>query len=285
MKKFAWLTDLHLDFLDTDGTGNSIVSELAIPLSNLDVDGFLFTGDISLGGSLVRHLKQLERVLSPRQIYFVCGNHDFYNSSFDKVRNELKTAFSRSKTVKYAVQRDVISLTNKTALIGHDGWYDAYHGEPFRSPYIMSDWVKIHDFFNMSGIRSDGMYGSVPEMGPIISLSRKLSYDAAEHIARNADEAARTHETVIVLTHIPPFPALNMKEGKSSNIFSMPWYTSKLMGDVLLDVANMHQGVRFEVFCGHTHEKNEIQITDNLRCHVGSSEYGKPQISGTIQVL
>ena len=63
----------------------------------------------------------------------------------------------------------------------------------------------------------------------------------------------------------------------------MPWFTSKMMGDMLMDASKAFPQHTFTVFCGHTHGKFDGKITDNLSVHVGGAEYNKPGLQGTFE--
>jgi predicted phosphodiesterase len=275
--KLAWATDIHLDFID-----EAVESQFAPALSQVDCDGYIFTGDISTGESLVRHLTILDsRVEKP--IYFVCGNHDFYHSSFAEVKSGLKTLCKKSKNLRYLTQSGVVSLSGKTAIIGHDGWYDAYHGSALQTNFLMNDWLCISEYEKASVDAK--FFGPSPvSLSPIIAQSRQYASSAAEYIRTTASAAAKRHELVVILTHVPPFLQVCLRNGRPGAANVVPWYSSKLMGDAILDVASRHPDTRFEVFCGHTHSQSDEQITANVYAHSGESEYGSPRISGMVQV-
>ena len=69
-KRYAWLTDIHLEFL-RDKNGVGFVEELAA----LELDGLFLTGDISNAGRLEFHLRLFEDIYQT-PVYFVLGNHD-----------------------------------------------------------------------------------------------------------------------------------------------------------------------------------------------------------------
>ena len=282
MKKFVWCTDIHLDFVDNPESPGWIEKNFAQPIADQQPDGVFITGDISLASDIVRHLKILHGVIK-RPIYYVCGNHDFYDGSIRGVREQLSQLARENDAIKYMSASPFISLTKSTALVGHDGWYDAYHGDFSRSNVVMSDWFKIHDFVN-AGVLTTGMYGPRPNFSVAAGLARSIASEAAEHVLDNASKAAKSHGTVIILTHVPPFPEAHTHDGKGASMSALPWYTSRLMGNCLQQVAQENPGTRFEVFCGHTHGSCDVQISHNLFCHVGGAEYGSPRWQGLVQV-
>lgn len=279
MKQFVWATDIHLDCLQTDDQVESFYQSLAAP----NVDGVFLTGDISLAPSIVDHLVGLDEVIG-KPIYFVLGNHDVWDGSINEVRSALVETMSERPNLKYMSALDYVSVSPDTAVVGHDGWYDAMLGRPEQTNFFMNDWHRIRDFSNAMGIMSVGMYGPRPNMPVVTSIARKLAFQAAEHVGRTASLAAKDHKNVIVLTHVPPFEEAHIHNGVKGSPGAMPWYTSKLMGDALTRVAQENPNVRFDVFCGHTHGQKDCQVMDNLFCHVGGAEYGDPQAQGIIQV-
>jgi 3',5'-cyclic AMP phosphodiesterase CpdA len=69
----AWLTDIHLDFLDT-----ADLLRFARKVRATAPDAVLISGDIAQAPSVARHLRNLAREIA-RPIYFVLGNHDYYH--------------------------------------------------------------------------------------------------------------------------------------------------------------------------------------------------------------
>jgi hypothetical protein len=96
--------------------------------------------------------------------------------------------------------------------------------------------------------------------------------------------AARYHTVILVATHFPPFEESHIFEGQKGDAAHQPWYTSKMMGDMLRQAAQAYPKVRFEVFAGHTHGKADLQITNNMFVHVGGAEYYQPQLQTVINV-
>src|SRR5271157_3154922 len=80
VRTLAWVTDLHLDFLEPRQV-DAFLSSLA----RLEVDALLIGGDISEAPDVHLMLNQLDNCFQ-RPIYFVLGNHDFYRGSIVGVR-------------------------------------------------------------------------------------------------------------------------------------------------------------------------------------------------------
>ena len=282
MKKLAWCTDVHLDFLDGPDDVGRVHEEFAEPLSRVDCDGVVISGDISLAQHIVRHLNILDRIVG-KPIYFVLGNHDFYGGAFDVVRGQVDELCSKSNGLRYLTGSDPVPLSDDVALVGDDGWYDARHGNLGASNFVMSDWFRISDYIN-AGAMEVGAWGPRPHMGIVVATSRKFADASAERLRASLRSAAATHPTVLVVTHIPPWPKAHRHNGKTGSPSTHPWYTSKASGDAIEEVAREFPKTRFEVFCGHTHGKFDARITSNIICHVGGADYGAPAIAGFIQV-
>jgi predicted phosphohydrolase len=271
--KIAWATDIHLDFLQREGGRTLVQFAFAEPLAATKADIVVISGDISLSSMLEDHLRILDEILSC-PIYFVLGNHDFYGGNFESVRSRVDQLCKSSKHLHYLTTSDSLQeIAPNFHIVGHDGWYDGYYGRPFSGGLVMSDWIQIEDFSEHL-IQIPG--GATIDAHKIISSAREASFYAAEHVEKQARRAAEFSKNVLIVTHVPPFPEVHMHGGKGSNEASIPWYTSKLMGDAITRVSEDYPGVSFAVFCGHTHEKARIRKSKNVECFVGGSEYGEP---------
>lgn len=280
--RYAWLTDIHLDFIDNSREPSSIRKGFAEPLSQIQCDGYFVTGDISLAPDVVRHLKEVDACIN-KPMYFVCGNHDFYGGDFGSVRARLKELCATSKNLRYMTTSEYLPLTDRTAIVGHDGWYDVQHGDPNQSKFLMSDWVRILDY-SKHNLLSETPDGLKVDAGKVVKLSRKFAAAAADHIKKQLTAAVAVHSEIVVLTHVPPYPQVHV-DNKKGHPGMMPWYTSKAIGDVISSVAAAHPAKRFNVFCGHTHGQASVQIAHNVYCYVGGAEYGNPSVAGLVNVL
>jgi 3',5'-cyclic-AMP phosphodiesterase len=84
MKRLAWLTDSHLNFL-CPAAVEAFVSSLA----DTEADAFLLGGDVGEACDLATYLNALDAALG-RPIYFVLGNHDFYPGSIAGLRQPVE---------------------------------------------------------------------------------------------------------------------------------------------------------------------------------------------------
>lgn len=280
MAGFAWCTDIHLDFVQSDDRIVSFVESLCAS----DPAGIFITGDISTSETLMDHLGIIEHA-AQRPVYLVLGNHDYYGSDVLSVRADVSKLCQASPHLGYLTPKPFVSLTEKTALVGHDGWYDALYGDPANSRFMMRDWCEIGDFVPASGGRGYMMGGCVKDRQAVIDVARRLATGAAEHVREQVTAAIEAgHRRIIVLTHVPPFEEAHVYAGRRSDATALPWYTSKLMGDMLTKAASTHETVEFDVLCGHTHGAYDGNVSPNMRVRVGGAGYGHPVLQAVIEV-
>lgn len=278
MAKYAWATDIHLDHID-----DPAIVRFAEGLVVTNPTGVFLTGDISNAKQLVYHLSVVERVVQ-RPTYFVLGNHDYYGGEIDEVQKLMKDVTPSSQFLKYVPLVQYVPLSPTTALVGHDGWYDALLGDQ-NSRFMMSDWKFIKNFVPFSGGSSHiSLYHDVKDRYGLIEYCRQLAHKGVMHVHNGIKAAARTHKNIIVMTHFPPFAESHIHEGKQGDASAMPWFTSKMMGDLLLQAADAYPNVNFNVLCGHTHGSYNGKIKPNLEVHVGGADYGHPALAGLIDV-
>jgi len=270
MAMYGWASDVHLDFLR--GDSRQLVAFAESLVAN-DPTGIFLTGDVSNSKELVFHLSAIERVVQ-RPVYFVLGNHDFYSNSIEEVRKQVNEVSNVSSYLKHVMTIPYVALTPQTALVGADGWYDAYNGDWRLSSFEMNDWRAIAEFYHVRGSKQS-----------IVNEARRLSLESATHVHDSIKKAVKYHKNVIVLTHVPPFKESHIYEGRVSDDGAQPWFTSQLMGNVLLDAAKAFPAHSFKVLCGHTHGEFHGAFANNLEVHVAGAEYGKPRLQGLVEVL
>lgn len=264
--KMIWCSDLHYNFIKLDEIKkfhDSINDEIQQQKSeNDEVACMVITGDISEGDKILDHLLLIERDISV-PVYFVCGNHDFWNASMSQLTIELSSFSSRSKC-KFLNSSSFVKLSETCAIVGQNGWYDTMNGDLNQTSFYMNDWNKIHEFRGKS-------------IHEIIRLSKSLAQVAADSIKRDVQLAvSQGFKEIVIATHVPPFVECCFHKGKKTDAGTLPWYSSGLMGNALADVASENRDVDFKVFCGHTHSPSSVQIFENMNVSVSRAEYGHP---------
>ena len=139
MMRAAWLTDIHLNFLEDPEIARFLDSVL-----QEDPDAVLLGGDFGEADCLQPLLERMERYLQ-RPIYFVLGNHDYYGGSISSVRSAVRSLTDRSQHLVYLSAESFVSVTPKTALVGHDSWPDGRLGDYAGSSVELNDFYLIQD--------------------------------------------------------------------------------------------------------------------------------------------
>jgi len=214
----------------------------------------------------------------------VLGNHDYYFSDIRTTRQRVANACRNMSYVRYLATTPYVRLRDDLALVGHDGWYDAMNGDARRDGILMNDWIRINDF----SVAMRGSFGGKTlDKGLIVQIARAICAASVNHIANGIKAAIRDkYSKIIVATHVPPF-----KESYNGNKHfgmdasdALPWYTSKVMGEMLLSAAKTYPHVHFTILSGHSHSHYDQDLLNNLNVRVGKSAYGTPQIAGYIDI-
>lgn len=273
MNRIAWCTDIHLDHLKSDQD----IVKFSETIKSRNVEGVIITGDISNSQSIVLHLSMLERLLQ-FPVYFVLGNHDYYGSDVATVREQMKEVSNMSGFLRYLPTTPYVTLSPSTALIGHDGWYDALYGDYKKSQFVMADWRAIRDFVDVNSMLDE----RTPNYSNIVMKARELASGAVQHVHAAIKGAIRHHKNIVIATHFPPFEKLHRFRGKPGDFSVVPWYTSKMMGDLILSAAKSFPDVNFTVLAGHTHGFCSERIAGNVHCYVGGATYGAPSVADVL---
>jgi Icc protein len=257
--KAAWLTDIHLEFLDTVD-----ISRFCRRLRESSPDIILISGDIAQANSIENHLSKLAcEVMLP--IYFVLGNHDFYHGSILDVRTRIRDLSSQTNGLYWLSNGGVVRLTQRTCLIGHDGWGDGRHGDFHGSSVSLNDFILIEE---LAGLNREDL---------LIRL-KNLGNEAANHFQTALQRVPHEVEHIVVLTHVPPFLESSWHEGNYCDDEWLPFFCCQAAGHVLVDFMSRHPNRRMTVLCGHTHGGGTSEILPNLLTVTGPSQYGNPVI-------
>jgi predicted phosphohydrolase len=257
--KAVWCNDIHLDFLggdDIDRFLDSIVEH--------SPGAVLLGGDISTARQIEEHLGRIEEAVQA-PVYFVLGNHDFYHGSIADVRKRVGRMCSQSERLHWLNDAGVCPLTEKTAVVGHDGWGDARLGNYMSSPVELNDFYLIQELIGRT--RED-----------LVRVLRQLGDEAATHFQNVLPEALASYPNVIVVTHVPPFRESTWYDGEVSGDDWLPFFCGKAAGDVLREVMSRYPDNELTVLCGHTHGEGEVGILPNLRVVTGGARYGAPKV-------
>jgi predicted phosphohydrolase len=263
--KLAWLTDIHLDFLSPEA-----IAALGAKVVRSGADAALLTGDISVARALAAHLAALVRGWEV-PCYFVAGNHDYYGASIDVVRRGLRELRGLDARLRWLPNEGVVRLTEKTALVGVDGWADGRLGDGAGTQVVLNDHLRIVDLLQ-------------PSRAKLLETVRAIGDAEAATLRRLLGEALAPCEHVIVATHVPPFRESSTHLGRVSGDDWLPWMTCHATGEVLRELALAHPERRITVLAGHTHDRCRVAIEPNLEVRVGAAEYGHPTIEDVLTI-
>nr|VFJ98106.1 MAG: Calcineurin-like phosphoesterase superfamily domain-containing protein [Candidatus Kentron sp. H]VFJ98282.1 MAG: Calcineurin-like phosphoesterase superfamily domain-containing protein [Candidatus Kentron sp. H]VFK03422.1 MAG: Calcineurin-like phosphoesterase superfamily domain-containing protein [Candidatus Kentron sp. H] len=255
--QLVWVTDPHFDFLETDQI-DRFLGKLAT-VSRDSGDGVVvMTGDIATGKTLAEILRIIHEAI-PR-VFFVLGNHDAYGGRITEAR-EIADRFPGYLTTR----TQPVVLTPTTCLMGHDGWADGRAGNYHASPLMLSDYVLIKE---LAGLSREERFYQLNVLGDLAGASVRASLPRVL--------AIRSH--VILATHVPPFQEACWYKGKISNDNWAPHFSSRIMGQILVEVMMAYPDKRLTVLCGHTHSPGVYRPTENIAVYTGGAVYGQPEI-------
>ena len=261
--RVLWLTDIHLNFADP--IRQRVFRQ---QVSNSSADAILISGDIGEADDVTEYLEQLAAAWQ-RPIYFVLGNHDFYFGSIAEVRHRVAELCARMPDLHYLSTSDVIELTPRVALVGHDGWADGRVGDYERSTVMMNDYKLIAE---LAGVGKR-------ERWPLL---KALAREAADHLRAALPKALAAYPEAILVTHVPPLHDACWHEGQLSDDEWAPHFVSLTVGEAIIDVMRRHADSKLTVLCGHTHGSGQCRPLPNVTIYTGGAIYGVP---GVVRLL
>lgn len=265
MKRLAWATDIHLNFL-SDPEVESFCREV----TESEPHAVLLSGDIAEAQSVEKYLLALS-VQIERPIYFVLGNHDFYGSSIAAVRKKIEVLSRDDPWLDWLPVSGIVELTPETALVGHDAWADGRLGKGIRSPVILNDYYCIRDLSSLSPVAHFAKLAS-------------LGDEAAAYFSAVLPKVFDRFPRLVLLTHVPPFRESCWDEGRISDDDFLPHFTCKAVGDVLREAMEARPDRDLTVLCGHTHGEGYVELLPNLRVRTGGAVYGKPMLQPDVVI-
>ena len=204
-------------------------------------------------------------------IYFVLGNHDFYQSSIAVTRRRVIESCREDSQLFYLTDLAPIELASGVFLLGDDGWGDGTVGDFEGSLVKLNDFKLIDDFRASPAERWKGL---LQEQG-------RQSAQRLEQKLRTLPTHARS---AIVLTHVPPFREACWYQGQTTDDHWAPFFVCGEVGRVLLAASSERPQLKLSVLCGHTHNAGVATLSDNLIVYTGAADYGEPRIDGEIDV-
>ncbi len=266
MKKLAWVTDPHFNFLDVP-----VVQLWADQVAGWEPDALLVGGDIAEADDIEDWLRLLdERMGCP--VYFVLGNHDFYGGSIADVRERVRKLAKDAHRLHWLPDSGVVELSPRTALVGHGCWGDARLGDFANSEVMLNDYLRIEELVSC---RAKTL---------LRDTLMDLGAEAAAYLRETVGAALKQFQQVFVLTHVPPFHQACWHENRLSDDNWLPHFSCGAAGEVLLELAAAHPERTLTVLCGHVHSAGECWPLPNLCVKTGAAEYGAPATQAPIVI-
>lgn len=263
MRRLVWLSDTHLNVLPKSWRNKLFVAKI----KRAKPDCVLVTGDITTGRVLERDISWLSEAFREQEVLFVMGNHDYYHRGFSEVDESVCELVKHLPNVKWLSKSGVISLSETTAIVGHEGWYDASLGDPSLLRYTF-DWRYIDELKSLSSL-SDR-----------ISVFIERATRSARMLESSLVSALQTHDVVYVATHFPPWPERNLHFQR----FWLPYNTNAVMGKMIENVARQFLDKKIVVLAGHTHEPDEFTVGSNIECRVSrATRWGRVRAHSIIE--
>lgn len=253
ISKYLWVTDSHLDFLNSKQI-EDFVNKLLLQNPKC----LLLTGDISNGSKISEHLSYLVKKLN-LPIYFVLGNHDFGYAGKAEVLDKIDVLTKSVTNLYHLNQIDWLPLEDGVCLIGDHGWYDSRWRQPWTSLVFLWDYFLIKEFWEQ------------PNNASRLMLSRAWANQAAVRLGNKLIQALQKNNTVYCLTHFPPWPEKNPAWGGYVDKFWVPYNSSKTMADYLSKIMSQYPSKKLIVLTGHVHPARtySMWISNNIECVIG----------------
>lgn len=267
--QYTWLTDIHLNFID-DVARQTFYQEIV----NTKCDGLLISGDIAEAPCLAEILNEMASYIN-KPIYFILGNHDYYRGKINKVRDAMTVLTEVHKNLFWLPASGMQKLDNNTILIGQDGWADGRFGDYQSSGVILNDSRMISDLFQETILGRDQLLEKMQHLADADAM--RLQVDLVQAMSQFPKK-------IIILTHVPPFKEACLHNGKMSGEDWLPYFSSKVTGDILTTISQQNPEIEFLVLCGHTHSEAKLRLSDNLIVEVGKAEYYRPEIQAVINL-
>jgi 3',5'-cyclic-AMP phosphodiesterase len=258
VNELVWLSDLHADGLQSDFSAHVEGLRQQAP------EGILITGDISNATQLEEHLMILAKLSCP--IFFVLGNHDFWNGSFAGVTSLVRSVCSRNSNLFFLERHGLVPLGEGVVMMGCQGWGDGRAGLGEKSPVTSRDRDSIKDFANKPRER-------------YFEQLRSLGQASVAGLPKQARSAFERADHLILATHVPPFVPSALRTPEQ-----LPYYVNMALGRRILGIARRFPGKRISVYCGHTHRSCTYQPLPNVIVRVAEATNGIFQIAGRIRL-
>jgi len=134
--KIRYISDLHFEFLTNSAEDYANIGK--------GVSVVVVAGDIDSSKGNYQSLRELARLISPKPLLYISGNHDYYHSSKPKINSRL---YKLSNEVDnfYFLNKSILKIKD-VVFIGCTGWqsFPEYDDSEY---YMMNDFrlIKNHN--------------------------------------------------------------------------------------------------------------------------------------------
>lgn len=261
-----WATDLHTEDASADE-----VARFKSLLQKLEVKRLILTGDIAPSRVLPRFLRELCESVAGLSILYVLGNHDYYGSgkSLSETTSDMQICQPPGALFlpRGGVQADELDIH----FVGVSGWASGEGGEV--SSVETDDFQMIHEFAGM------------PSKRACLDRMHSLAQQSAMMVGIELRNALRTrHKTVVLATHVPPYPEAMWHEGAHSDPDMLPFFCNRSAGRII-DRALPHFAAankRLIVLCGHTHHAGVYHRSPQCTVYTAGHAKGRVALAAEI---
>lgn len=204
-----------------------------------------------------------------KPIALVAGNHDYYHSSIARFRPELVELLAHGVIVwEPGCHSLPVRIEESVYLCGSGGWGDCTAG------FAKSSGMALNDEYCIEELR----------LAPDLTLLlRDLGHESANHLQAQLDVIPTDAKSVIILTHVPPWPEACWHQGRRSDFLALPRFCWQTGGQVISQAAARMPQTRFLVLCGHTHSEGFWE-SENITCHTAGAVYGEIRLAGMVEI-
>lgn len=230
-RRIQFISDLHLEFYKQEIILTDFVTPCAPNLAILGDLGYPSNDNFT---SFLRQASD-----NYQKIFFISGNHEFYNSIMNETNNEIIRICKTFSNVYY-LDNDEHVLDDNTVILGTTLWTDIPISKRSKVKNSLNDYLKI--FVQEQHYRTN----ITPE------FTTTLHHTAVKWL-ENKINKYYNKEIIILTHHLPSFKLIHSKyEGKDINYA----FASDL--DYLME----NNGNIKYWLCGHTHDCMKIKINN-----------------------
>jgi hypothetical protein len=142
----------------------------------------LISSDIAEGLTISEILQKMAQHIA-KPIYFVLGNHDYYQSSVENIRQTITQLSQENTSINWLPETGSVQLSKDTLLLGEDCWPDGRYGNYADSRVMLNDSRMIQELRE----------GKINGKYQLLDVMQKLADSDAERLKKNLQLAMQQH--------------------------------------------------------------------------------------------